>query len=467
MVPATYWRQMVDRLRKWFDTHSSTVRFRATAAATLVVACALVLGSAVLVMLLRASLERNVGTAAELRAQDIAAAISNGSDLRQIPVRDEEDSFVQVIDPSGVVVLSSSNVEGEGPIAVLEPGDRATAESVPVGEGTDSFSVVAREVTTPEGPLLILVGGSLEQVSSTTADVAGYLGVGVPLLLLVVGFTTWHIAGRALRPVETIRSEVADISASEFARRVPVPATKDEIARLALTMNEMLDRLSDSHDRQRRFISDASHELRSPITTIRHQAEVAYAHPEGVEVRDLAESVLLENLRLEQLVEALLLIARADEQTLALTRRLVDLDDLALEEATRLRETTGLRIETAKVSAARVEGDAAMLRRSLRNLCNNAVRHARSVVSFDVRTSGDDAIIAVVDDGAGVPVGDRLRIFERFTRLEEARDRDSGGSGLGLAITSEIVAAHGGRIAVTDAPRGGARFEIVLPSKAP
>lgn len=452
------------RATTWLRAHLGTVRSRTTLAATIVVACALVLGSVVLVTLLTSSLEGNIETAAELRAADLGATISSGTDLEEIAVRDEEDSFVQVLDEQDRVILSSSNVEGEPAILPIERNQVATVDPAPIGEGTEGFRIVSLGVDTPEGPLRIIVGGSLEEVTQTTSVVARYLSLGVPGLLLIVGLTTWLLTGRALRPVEAIRAEVSDISAKDLGKRVAVPRTGDEIARLAGTMNEMLDRLSDSQRRQRRFISDASHELRSPITTIRHHAEVAAEHPGSTDIEDLAQTVLAEDARLEQLVEDLLVLARADERTLALSRRPIDLDDLALEEATRLNATTQLEIDISGISAARVEGDVAALTQMLRNLCDNAVRHALAVVRLEVFQMDGKAMLVVSDDGKGVPEEERRHIFERFTRLEEARDRDSGGSGLGLAITEAIVEAHGGSISVTDAPGGGARFEIILPS---
>lgn len=452
------------RATTWLRAHLGTVRSRTTLAATIVVACALVLGSVVLVTLLTSSLEGNIETAAELRAADLGATISSGTDLEEIAVRDEEDSFVQVLDEQDRVILSSSNVEGEPAILPIERNQVATVDPAPIGEGTEGFRIVSLGVDTPEGPLRIIVGGSLEEVTQTTSVVARYLSLGVPGLLLIVGLTTWLLTGRALRPVEAIRAEVSDISAKDLGKRVAVPRTGDEIARLAGTMNEMLDRLSDSQRRQRRFISDASHELRSPITTIRHHAEVAAEHPGSTDIEDLAQTVLAEDARLEQLVEDLLVLARADERTLALSRRPIDLDDLALEEATRLNATTQLEIDISGISAARVEGDVATLTQVLRNLCDNAVRHALAVVRLEVFQMDGKAMLVVSDDGKGVPEEERRHIFERFTRLEEARDRDSGGSGLGLAITEAIVEAHGGSISVTDAPGGGARFEIILPS---
>jgi signal transduction histidine kinase len=296
--------------------------------------------------------------------------------------------------------------------------------------------------------------------------VAGLLAVGLPLLLAVVAVTTWIVVGRALAPVEAIRTEVDAISAAALHRRVPDPPADDEIGRLARTMNHMLARLEQAQARQRRLVSDASHELRSPVAAIRQHAEVALAHPDRTTVGELAGTVLAEDLRLQRLAEDLLLLTRADEHTLALRRRPVDLDDLVLAEARRLRGANGLRVDTSAVSAGRVEGDAAALRRMVRNLADNAARHADGRLALSVAERDGVVRLEVEDDGPGIPMADRERVFERFVRLDDARARDDGGSGLGLAIVAELVAAHGGTVAIGSSSLGGARVEVTLPRPA-
>ncbi|MDF2742203.1 MAG: histidine kinase, partial [Actinomycetia bacterium] len=216
----------------------------------------------------------------------------------------------------------------------------------------------------------------------------------------------------------------------------------------------------------RRLVSDASHELRSPVAAIRQHAEVALAHPGRTTTTELAGTVLAEDLRLQRLAEDLLLLTRADEHSLVLRRRPVDLDDLVLEEARRLRDATGLRIDTSGVSAGRVDGDPAGLRRLLRNLGDNAARHAGGQLALSVAERDGVVLLGVDDDGPGIPEADRGRVFERFVRLDDARARDDGGSGLGLAIVAELVAAHGGTVVAAAGPLGGARVEVTLPRLA-
>jgi signal transduction histidine kinase len=226
----------------------------------------------------------------------------------------------------------------------------------------------------------------------------------------------------------------------------------------------MLERLEQGQARQRRFVADASHELRSPVASIRQHAEVAQAHPEGTTLGALAETVAAENLRVERLVDDLLLLTRADEHTLQLQQRPVDLDDLVFEEALRLRESTTLRVDTTRVSAGRVSGDRSALWRALRNLGDNAVRHAASRVAFSLDEQDGAVVLEVDDDGPGIATADRQRVFERFVRLDDARARDVGGSGLGLAIVAEVVGAHHGTISIGHSGLGGARFQVRLPA---
>jgi signal transduction histidine kinase len=228
-------------------------------------------------------------------------------------------------------------------------------------------------------------------------------------------------------------------------------------------MNAMLDRLEGAADRQRQFVSDASHELRSPLATIRAKVEVAAIRPETADWPEVGGTVLGEVDRLDELVGDLLQLARLDETggQLATTTD-VDLDELAAAEVRRLRGL-GVAADDSGVGAARVRGDRAALGRAVRNLADNAARHARAAVAVSVALDEADAVVRVDDDGPGVPAAERERVFERFTRLDEGRARGAGGAGLGLALVRAVAAAHGGSARVVDGPLGGARFELRLP----
>jgi signal transduction histidine kinase len=392
----------------------------------------------------------------------VATALAAETAADALAAGDPEEEFVQVVSADGSVVAASANVSGRPPLVRLAPGGTATIEDVPFEDGP--FLAVATRSSTAAGPVTVVVGRSLEDAGEATRTVIASLAIGVPLLTLLVGVVTWRIVGRALEPVERIRSEVDAISPTELHRRVPDPPGDDEIARLAATMNRMLSRLQDAQARQRRFVSDASHELRSPVAAIRQHAEVALVHPEGTEMRELAGVVLEEDARLQAIVEDLLLLSRIDEGTVDVAEEPVDVDDILLEEAARLRASTDLEVETAGVSAGRVLGDRGKLGRLVRNISENGARHARARVSLSLGERDGWVVLAVEDDGAGIAPEDRERIFDRFVRLDDARDRDSGGSGLGLSIVREIATLHRGTVVVTDARLGGARLEVRLPA---
>jgi signal transduction histidine kinase len=456
----------------------ASVRVRTTVAAIVVVGGALVVAAATLVVTLRSELTEKVGATALLRARTMARSLDRGGmpSRGRVPVTDPDDEFIQILDAAGEVVASSPNVEGRPAVARLAPG--RTQQVTGVGlESTENDRFVVGAATA--GTRLVLAGATLDPVTETTLVVRRLLTLGVPILLVVMAAVAWLLVGRALAPVEAMRSEVEAISAKELHRRVPALATDDEIGRLSQTMNRMLARLQDSlarvqesraslqrtQARLRRFVSDAAHELRSPVASIRQHAEVALSHPDAITGTELAEVVLEEDARLARLVDDLLLLSKADEGSLAPRRESVDLDDLLLEEAARLRGATPLRIDVRRVSAGRVSGDRAQLARLVRNLTENAARHAHSRVALSLNESDGGVVLGVEDDGDGIPPSQRERIFERFVRLDEGRDRDSGGSGLGLAIVAEIADVHGAAMTVGDGSNGGARMELRFPAQ--
>jgi signal transduction histidine kinase len=323
----------------------------------------------------------------------------------------------------------------------------------------ERFAVVAEN----SGRFTVVVSQEASEVADSQEALRGSLYVAGPLVVLLIGTATWLLVGRALAPVEAIRVEVDRITADRLGRRVPQPAARDEIGDLARTMNQMLERLESARARQQQLVADASHELRSPATVIRQRAEVALTHPERTTTAELARVTLAEGRRIEQLVEQLLWLARADEQSTGLRLRLLDLDDLVLEEANRVRTINDLAVDTTRVSGGQVCGDALMMRRVAANLLDNAVAHATSTVSVALFERDDEVVLRVDDDGPGIAVEDRERVLERFVRLDEARSRTRGGAGLGLAIVHGIVTAHEGSVRVGTSESGGARFDVVLP----
>ncbi|WP_280209448.1 sensor histidine kinase [Nocardia cyriacigeorgica] len=329
----------------------------------------------------------------------------------------------------------------------------------PDADAPENFRVAAVPSTLATGqPVIVYAGASLETAESAVADARRAMLIGLPLLLAVVAAVTWLVTRRALRPVEAIRRELAEIMHGDLSRRVPEPRSRDEIARLAATTNETLAALEKSSERQRRFIADAAHELRSPIASLRTQLEVAQAHPDLLEM----DGVLGDTVRIQQLAADLLLLARLDAGEQPRADR-VDLRALIEQE---ISHRIGDRIPVEYMlpdEPIEVSGSRSQLARVLGNLVDNAQRHAATSVRVGLTRNAGTAVIDVVDDGSGVPEADRERIFQRFVRLDEARSRDDGGAGLGLAIVRDVVERHDGAIGVEGAPRGGARFVVELP----
>jgi len=385
-----------------------------------------------------------------------------------------------------LIGLEAAGVFGQDPDAMGRIHERLAAGQVPDAadlqgvevlevRATASDSAVATAVSAAIDPDLLArpewrraadllangqgeltVGGSLD----LTLDLTGTLLLLAAVVLVLFGtvaVTTWAATGRALRPVEAVRAEVAAIAGGSLHRRVPRPPGGDEITRLADTMNGMLARLEEAARRQRRFVADASHELRSPLASARTQLEVALRASAGDAA--VLRGVLEEHHRLERLTADLLRLARL-EGGAAPGAAEVDLDELIAEEAARL----GTQVDDRQVLAGRVAGDRQQLASVVRNLLDNAARHARQRVAVALWERDGRVHLVVDDDGPGVPPADRERVFERFLRLDEARDRARGGSGLGLAIVRAVVTAHDGTVRVEDAPAGGARLRVILPA---
>ncbi len=433
------------------------IRLRATVVATVVVALALALGGALLVLLVNRSLVGSVDAANRARAHDVAALASAGRLQGSVASTGEDSSVVQVITTTGQVLAASPNIEGQA--VVLVPPARShstfvtTLERLPIQDSSQPFRLIAEPVALPTGPGWVLVATSLAQVSVTTARVAVLLAAGLPLLLLIVAAVTWRAVGRALAPVELIRAGAAAISGTDSDARLPVPPVRDEIGRLAQTMNDLLARISTAAQQQRQFVGDASHELRSPLAALQTEIDVARQHPSGEPSEAVLARLSDQMARFRELTDNLLFLARADEGAESLRDEAVDLDELVLAEVHRLRGL-GHTVLVDLPTAARVHGSASDLSRLLRNLGDNAAEHARSTVWISLRVEASHALLAVRDDGPGIPQVDRERVFDRFVRLDAARARTASGSGsgLGLAICRQIVQRHHGTISIHDGP---------------
>ncbi|GAA0928706.1 ATP-binding protein [Kribbella koreensis] len=427
------------------------------------------IGAAVLLLLLQRTLITSVADQAESRAFDVAGQVAEEGEsglAKELVENTRATQLIQVVNAQGKVVAVSSQIAAGAPLTQTRPAAgqfvRDDVGEMPLLDDDSPYLIVARGTEFHGARYTVIVASSVETQRDTITTVTTYLLIGFPLLLALVGVATWVLVGRALRPVERIRSRVHGIGVGQLADRVPVPAAGDEIARLAVTMNEMLDRLQSGQETQRRFVADASHELRSPIASLMAALDVVEADETGQSARELHQVMQAETERMRRLVEDLLLLAKADDTGLRIQRTDVDLDDLVGIELRRLRAANGVAVE-AVVPPVRVSGDAAKLSQVLRNLADNAVQAAHGKVRFTLSEEAGTATVTVEDDGDGIPPEERSRVFERFVRLDASRARGSGGSGLGLAIVREVVRGHGGTVEVSESPLGGARFVVRLP----
>lgn len=348
----------------------------------------------------------------------------------------------------------------DGQVIKVSPGPEELLTIWPFGKrpNSDLLQVHPARGSRPMPP-----GGHLFLVRAQERLDLALLGLvaGMLVFLGLVGWLTWTVVGRVLRPVGVIRAELADITANDLSRRVTEPPRRDELHELVTTVNATLARLDKTVTAQRRFVADGAHELRSPIAALRGELELALAHPDRTDWPEAVRLALTDTIRLQDLAADLLLLAQLDDPGMY-TGEEVDLVDLIGEHLDHRTspahlEVTGLWPTKAVV----VSGWSASLNRLLDNLLDNAERHAARFVEVRLSTEGEHAIMEVVDDGPGIPLMDRGRIFEPFARLDDARAREHGGTGLGLAIARQIAENHGGRIWAGQGP--GARFRVQLP----
>jgi signal transduction histidine kinase len=441
-----------------------SVRLRVSLLAAGVFAVALIVGA---VVLLR-SLERVL--------VDDARAAARVALARQ----------AEALRSDGIPAAASSSVEEMNGVVTMEFGAGARTFVIAVPEGVDpadyliagsadspamvSQAVVADRLGLPStadflfdaqpvGGALLSTVSPLDDVQATIDRTRQALWVVVPGLVVLVGGMSWLLAGRALRPVRLMTARVASIESRSLHERVPEPQSGDEVAELARTMNQMLGRLERASETSRRLVSDASHELRTPVAVMRTELEVAQRDADAD--WSATSDVLLGELdRLQLLIDDLLLLARGDEMSLA--RNDVDLDAVVDEVTSRRRRVP---VTRAPGEAVIVRGDERALGRAFDHLVANAARAATTRVAVSIERNGEPNVaIHVDDDGPGVPPDQRANVVRRFVRLDEARSRDEGGAGLGLAVASDVAAAHGGRLAIDDSPLGGARVTITLPA---
>jgi len=461
-----------------------SVRSRVTFIAVAASALGLAVVSVILTLVVERSLSTEIDRSLNATVDELVAQVESENELIVVAEGLDASTFAAVFTSDGDVYGTSDDRIFDGNItndilATIGQFDRPfevpqalvgrddggdlrllarLTDEFPFNDGVDAAFDVGEE------DYISVVGITTASMNRTVASIRNALLVGVPIVVALIGALVWWVTGRALRPVERIRREVAEISANALDRRVDEPNSGDEIERLASTMNEMLDRLESGHMRQRRFVADASHELRSPLAAISARLEIEALHGDSATREGTLRSVQQDTSRLQVLIDDLLTLARSDGVPSGPSvgpTMLVDLDDLVFQDARSRPQTAD--IDVSAVSSGTVRGVEADLNRLVRNLIDNAVRHCSNRVHISLITRQDTVLLTVDDDGLGIDASERNRVFERFVRLDQARARDAGGSGLGLAICQEIAQAHNAEISVDTSPQGGARLEVVFP----
>ena len=456
-----------------------SLRARLTAASTIVIAVGMAAAAALLVWRVDSVLATNLDATLTRQVRDVAADVAKGDANPRVARSAGESTVLQVVDGAGTVISSSGDIDGAPRLFFISPAASGVTLATVTPSALDGpYRVAALAVTSRTGPVTVYVGSPTTPLADSTGELGAALIFGVPTVVALLALVGWLLVGRALRPVDVIRRQAAAIPGTDLQQRLDVPASDDELGRLAQTFNDLLERIATSADRQRRFVADAAHELRTPLSTLRARLEIDLRHPpEGesdAKIADTRELSLQQVTRLSALVDDLLQLARLDADP-RLHRRPVDLDDLAWETVREAREAGSPHIDTTGISPVRVLGDPVALHRVIRNLIRNAVRHADQTVTVRLArgapaaggrpadSTGGVAILMIADDGPGIPVADRERVFQRFVRLDEGRARDAGGWGLGLAIVADIVTAHGGRVWIED-NHPGAKISVELPA---
>ncbi|MFD0901612.1 sensor histidine kinase [Actinomadura sediminis] len=449
--------------------HHSEIRVRVTLSAVL---ATLVLATVAAALLLVAARRDVVGDMQRELAREgrrVVSVVRSGELATRDRIFASDNDLLQVVDSRGRVVAASPAMRGRPPVAFPPPppgDDRRDGRSCDVDAPRgDCFLIVEYRADMRPEPFYVFALAP-EPGLVPHPPLAVLAGLGVPFLAALAGYGTWVAVGRTLRPVDAIRRELDEITMTDLERRVPVPGRRDEVALLAESVNATLDRLEKAVARQRAFVSDVSHELRSPLTGLRMELELALADPDATDLTATLRALLANTDRVAAVADDLLALARLEANG-TFQRESVDLAELTDQEV--LRRPRRSRVTVFSEGPVAVHGGRAELARALTNLLDNADRHAAGEVTVVVRSEAETAVLEVIDDGAGIAPQDRERVFERFTRLAEGRHRDAGGTGLGLAISRDIAEAHGGSLVLTDRTDGltGARFVLRLPAPRP
>ncbi len=462
-----------------------TVRGRSAVLSGLVVLVVLAIGMVAILFFYRSALQSNLDTTLRQQATDRAELVRDGTDPTSLVSALRDESAVWIGRPDGTeiaaggaLIFTGSPLPDDLIAMPLDPGTsvarRFDAEVLEVHDSPPESSAGTEQeleveslpvgiAASSDGTVIVVSAAEAEVVMSSLGPLARIFAIALPIAVLGAALLAWNTAGRALQPVEQIRRRSAEITGSNLSDRVPEPATDDEVGELAVTMNAMLDRLESHQRMRRRFTADASHELKSPIANLKVMLETADA--DQLDWPSLRTRALGETDRLTELLDSLLFLSERDEATpRPRAKTLVNLDDLLFDEAELIASMGSVRVDISSVEPAAILGDRLDLQRLVRNLSDNAARHAETTVWFATSDDGDQTIVDIADDGPGIALNDRERVFDRFARLDDARDRASGGTGLGLAIARQVAREHGGDIEVFDRDGGGTLMRVALPS---
>ena len=450
-----------------------SIRARLTAAFAAALLCVLALAGVFVYLRVSSGLNEALDDGVEARVHDVAVLLAR-SDGR--PPRlsgglfEGEEGFAQVLAPDGRVIASTLR-PGTG--AAIDPGQVRRAADGPVFLERDvpeldaEARVLAEPATSSEGSVVVVAGASAGDRDEALAGIAGAFAIGAPLALLIASGIGYVLAGRSLAPVESMRRRAAEITLERSGDRLPLPRADDELHRLAETLNQMLDRIEASLERQRVFVADASHELRTPLAVLRAELELAERSERSRDELEAALRSAAEEVdRLSRLAEDLLVVARSDRGRLPIKRERVDLGSLLSRVANRfeLRAEEDRRdIAVDAPAGLDAELDVLRVEQAVGNLLDNALRHGGGDVLLSARRDGGTVVLEVSDAGTGFPAGFEKRAFERFTRADDART--GAGAGLGLAIVEAIAAAHGGRATIAHSGRGSTTVRLAVPAR--
>jgi heavy metal sensor kinase len=452
------------------------IRVKLTLAFAVVMALALGATGLFIYLRLGNELDATLDQGLRQRAGDVRALVRQANSglarAGRSPLTEQGESFAQILDSAGQIVDTSPGVRG---VHLLTPSEVARARKDTIIVDRDPapgvggpIRLLATPVSAHGRSLIAVVGTSIEDRLDAQRNVAVLLLIGGPFALLVACGAGYGVAAAALRPVEAMRRRAARVSASEPGGRLPVPPSRDEVARLGETLNDMLGRLEEAFQRERTFVSDASHELRTPLAILRTELELALRRGRSPEeLVDALRSAFEETDRLTRLAEDLLVIARSDQGRLPV--RLGDVDvRAAIEDVVRRFEQRaregGATLSIGVPEGLTIAADKLRLEQALGNMVDNALRYGASDVALTAAQDGEAVAIHVRDDGPGFPEGFASSAFERFTRGDHARGR--GGAGLGLAIVAAVARAHGGTVGAGNRQGGGADVWLRVPASA-